>query len=401
MGAEGFGEYSVAFALATVLSAFSLLGVPTLLVRETATYATGERWGDLQGLWYLAPAVTLAASLALAGIVLGVISWKPALFPGAAPATVALAMLLVPVMASLALLSASIRGMGQVVLGMIPEQLVRPICMLLGVSAIAMLSGSSELTPTTSLTMYVMATALAIIISLGILIHITPRAAFHGQASYIESRRWLGSLGPLGFLTVCQVLLGQTDILILSAFVEPKQLGLYRVAWQGAAIVSLILLAVGLAVEPEVARLHAQGKRAEVQRLVLRTGRLTAAIAAAVLLVFVLFGKWLLSTVFGAEYVAAHPLLVILAAGQFAFTLAPFSAIVLNMTRNERKTAKITGVATVLSILLSVALTSQFGAYGAAVSTSVSRFLWKLALARAAKRHADISTIILTPLRER
>ena len=64
-GPEGFGIYSFVLALVTILAIPAQLGLPNLMVRETAKAQAAERWDTMKGLWRWSNLLALAISMAL------------------------------------------------------------------------------------------------------------------------------------------------------------------------------------------------------------------------------------------------------------------------------------------------------------------------------------------------
>src|SRR5690606_16348901 len=51
LGVEEFGVYSFIFPLVTILAIPAQMGLPNLVVRETAKAQVAERWDVIKGLW--------------------------------------------------------------------------------------------------------------------------------------------------------------------------------------------------------------------------------------------------------------------------------------------------------------------------------------------------------------
>ncbi len=51
LGPEGYGVYAFVFAIVSLLAIPTQLGLPQLVVRETAKAQAAERWGLMRGLW--------------------------------------------------------------------------------------------------------------------------------------------------------------------------------------------------------------------------------------------------------------------------------------------------------------------------------------------------------------
>src|SRR5690606_10240016 len=63
LGPSEFGSYSLAIAIGLVASVPVQLGLPLLVVRETARYSSAHEWSLLRGIWRWANGVTGTATI--------------------------------------------------------------------------------------------------------------------------------------------------------------------------------------------------------------------------------------------------------------------------------------------------------------------------------------------------
>lgn len=396
MGPAGYGAYSFAIALATLLTVLAQTGLPTLLVRETAAYRLNRQWGDLRGMLRRAVIVAAGASAVACLAVVAVGAAFDQSIPASDRDVVAWSLLLVPVMALTAIAGAAMRGMGRVIRGQIPEQIGRPGLLLALAASIVLFGSSGPLPAGRGMQLHVLAAVTALVMSWWLLRTTMPSELRSAAATYEHAPVWRRSMVPFALLTVFQVVIRQADTLILGLFVPSAEVGIYRVAWQGATLVNLILFAIGLTIEPQVARLVAAGRREELQKLVRASGRIAFALAVVTGLAFVVTGEWLIGTVFGAGYADAYLPLLILVLGQVLFAVSGWSGIVLNMTGNERQTARFTAYAAFCNVAANFALIPYFGVYGAAWAAAATMFVWKVALALSARKRTGINTLVFS-----
>jgi O-antigen/teichoic acid export membrane protein len=93
----------------------------------------------------------------------------------------------------------------------------------------------------------------------------------------------------------------------------------------------------------------------------------------------IVLGRFLLG-LFGDEFVAAYPALVILAAGQIVNALCGTVGSLMIMTRLHREAATVFGGAAALNIALNAVLIPRFGLNGAAIATSTTVVLWNVVM---------------------
>jgi len=392
LGADGYGVYAYVFALVSLLSIPAEFGLPNLLVRETAKAFAKQEWGMIQGVWRWAGRITgiLTAVLILGAGVAAAI-WGDR-FSREQLLTMIWGLALVPLIALGALRGAALRGLHKVIQGQLPEQALLPgfyIVLILG--AIFVASGEN-LTPATAMSLQVAAAALAFASGAWLLWRATPLEVRKAKPVY-ESRRWLSSTLPLAFIGGMQLINNRTSIIILGLFVSSAQVGIYKVADQMSVLVSLGLQAINMVVAPQFARLYTVGDKERMQKLATTSARAVLSITLPVVAIFLLFGKPLLTLVFGADFVPAYEPLSILAIGQLANSATGSVGFLLIMTGHEQDAARGIAVAAVGNVVLNLVLVPLWGTKGAALASAVTMIVWNILLWLAVRRRLEINSM--------
>ena len=195
---------------------------------------------------------------------------------------------------------------------------------------------------------------------------------------------------PLGFIAGMQLINTQADILMLGLFTDAEQVGIYRVAVQGAMLVSFGLEAVNMVVAPQFAHMYAHGRGEQMQRLALASARAGLAIALPAALVFVLFGTVLLKAVVGEGYATGATPLAILAVGQLVNAAMGPVGLLLNMTGHEHAVARGVALAAVVNVAANMLLIPHWGMNGAATATALTLVIWNGLLAWEVARRLKI-----------
>jgi O-antigen/teichoic acid export membrane protein len=198
---------------------------------------------------------------------------------------------------------------------------------------------------------------------------------------------------PLAFSSGMGIVTRQASILILGLFVSAADVGVYRVAAQTSLLAAFGLDAVNMVVAPRFATLFARGEAERLQRLVTASARVILAFSLVVTVGFVVFGKPFLRLVFGAPYEAAYLPMVILLAGQLVNSATGSVGALLNMTRNERETAKGMAVAAASNVALNLALIPILGTAGAAMATAASLVTWNVLMWRSVRRRLGVNSL--------
>jgi O-antigen/teichoic acid export membrane protein len=390
MGLENYGIYAYAFAIMSLLLVVAEAGVPTLLLREVAAAHGRQEWGVLRGVLQRARQLVLLVSISVSLLgLLVLVLFADNLEPNVLYTT-GLMLLVLPVVSLLKYVDHAIQGLRRVVIGQAVAML-RPMLVLLFVTILFWIW------PAYHLPQHVMAAqlvvALAVLLFAVILLkNLIPVESKKAEAEY-RNRQWLMSALPFVLIGGAGIVNNQADIIMLGWFRPAEDVGIYRVAVQGAVLVAFGLQVVNAVVAPQFSRLYVQGDMKRLQHLVTLSARISLLIAIPVVLVFSTVGDTIVSWVFGVEYVGAYLPLTILAIGQLINAGFGSVGFLLNMTGHERIVSKILWQTASLNIILNLALIPYFGLAGAAIASTISLSIWNLLLYRQARKHLSIISI--------
>nr|MDA3877929.1 polysaccharide biosynthesis C-terminal domain-containing protein [Halothiobacillus sp.] len=205
-------------------------------------------------------------------------------------------------------------------------------------------------------------------------------AASRTEPVEYQSRQWLKSALPFTLIGGAGIINNQADIIMLGWFGSTADVGIYRVAVQGATLVAFGLQAANAVIAPHFARLYAQGDMKKLQRLVTGSARMVLLAALPLALAFVFAGGTIVTWVFGSEFAASHLPLAILALGQLANAAFGSVGLLLNMTGNESHMARIVLQTALLNVVLNGLLIPFYGMSGAAVASTISLLIWNALL---------------------
>jgi len=197
--------------------------------------------------------------------------------------------------------------------------------------------------------------------------HLPPQA--RAVAPHTEARTWMRTAWPLWAVAGMRFLLNQTDILLLGVLLGTTTAGIYGAASRLARLVTFGLAAANSISAPLISELHTQGDRRSLQRMVTLTSwgtTLWSVVFAAALAL----GAPLLLSLYGDEFRAGAPVLLVLAAGQIVNGATGPVGYLLNMTGHERVNARIIGCVVFGNVVLSAPAILLFGPVGAAGVTA-------------------------------
>lgn len=376
LGPAGYGVFAFVTALVQLLSTPSELGVPGLAVREIAVTNARRNWGEMRGFirWAHGMIAIVSVIIAVGGAII-LLTWGHNLDP-VKRSCMWLGLILVPLVSLNALRGSMLRGLRKVLLGQLPEQIVRPL-VFLALVLLIMLLGTRPTSPFVALSAHVVSVAIAF--AVGLLLFLRNRPAQIADAMPVyKPRIWFASCIPFGLTAMMQLINGRTDILMLGVFRPDSDVGIYRVAAQIASVVVFGLQIVNPIQGPHIAHLFAKGELVRLQKMITRSSQAVFLIALAAVAVIVLFGKVIISTLFGPEFSGAYVPLVIICIGQLVNACIGSVGSLLNMTGHERDTTKSVVIGATINLALNVLLTPRWGILGAAVATSSTLIVWNL-----------------------
>lgn len=176
---------------------------------------------------------------------------------------------------------------------------------------------------------------------------------------------------PRAITSVVQQALQRLDIVLVTALRSPAEAALYAVATRFLVVGQLSNSALGMAAQPQVARLHASGQPQAINQ-VYRSTTTWVILMNGPLYLFVAAFSPLLLTVFGDEYAKAWPVTVALCAAAFLGNGAGMVDVMLSMAGRTTWTLANSVVALIVQVSVDVALIPHLGAFGAALGWGAS-----------------------------
>ena len=391
LGVQGFGYYSIAYAVITIASIPGEFGLPFLVTREVASAAAVADDAKLFGVirWATGMCLLVAGGVGLAVLVGGAVAYA------AGSRLVGAALLLgapvIPLIALAKVRSSSLQGLNHIVLGQIPPNLLRPLffALLLGLAWLAGMRLSAPL----ALALQTVAAAAVLAVAY---IWLKRRLPANVPPETVRSgRQWLASTVPLGLMGGIQIVQPESAILLLGLLASPASVGLLRIANSTMQIAAGGISVLNEVAMPVMARLYAQGDRERLQKTVTSVARAQFGATVLISIPLLLFPRVLLSFAFGAEFAPASTALMILMVGQIANAAFGPNAWLLNMTHHERQVAWAMGIGLGVTVVLVPPLALMWGVSGAAVGLLASMLTWNVIAWHDARKHLGIETSIL------
>lgn len=387
LGTVGFGVYSFVFAVVTILAIPAQMGLPNLVVRETAKAQAAGRWDIVKSLWRWSTLVALGMSLVL--VVAGALAafLLADRFTPLHTVTFAWALILVPLVALGNLRGAALRGLRYVVLGQLPEFILRPVIFIALALGGAWLLGPVSLDASSAMMLQVVAALIAFGAGILLLNRTTPRELKSTTYASAPKREWVSTILPLATLEGSQILSDNIGLIALGVLGRDEDVGILRICMQISGFVILGLTAANMTVSPHIARANSAG---QLQKLAEGAANMTMSIALPISFALIVLGYPILGIVFGAGYSAGYFALCMLVLGQLVNASTGCVGALLYMTGRERLAARSMIISMLVNVALTFLLASWFGLNGAAAAGSVSVIVWNILMCRYVRRELNV-----------
>ncbi|WP_310533375.1 lipopolysaccharide biosynthesis protein [Novosphingobium sp.] len=394
-GPGDFGVYGLVISLSGLFVNIVLLGTPQLAVRDFAIRSAHGCWSEIRDRARRFQFSSMVASLLLLAAAGLVAFWRGG-FLGIASRDLLTGAVLTAFVAQVALLSSSLRGIGQMGRGQFMDILGRPAT-LFAILVPAVLIGHGV---SVSEVLYIQLSVaiVAFAVSQVWFGRATLQADHHERLVTGPEARpaWLKVALPLGMIDILRQLDGTYGLIIIGWLSPGDELGLYRVALSCGALLTLPLSIVHNILAPEISRLSHSGDRVALQAVLDRVSRSMSAIAVAMAAGVILLGKPLLVFAFGEAYAGAWAPLSVIALTQLSFSLFGMGPILLAMAGQERALTLIYTIGVAVGASVAVALLlSGFGGVGGALAQFVSITFVAVLSDRTAYRQLGVHTSII------
>lgn len=395
MGTADYGIYDYATAVGVSLAFIAGFGLPTAVLRFIPAYAAQKDWARLRGLIWGSWQQTLIVSIVFS--LCGTVAlWRLHVVHNLGTYTVPLIMGIwtVPGVTLVSLQREILRGFQRIGLAYAPSLIMQPL-VLVGLASIWQMRGA--LTSGVAIALSLLSTLIALTLQ-WLLFQQNLDAKIRAAKPVYELARWWRAALPLMLFSGSHMVLSQTDTLMIGAFLNAKQVGIYSAALKTAAWVPFILSSVNAISAPLIAALYAQGDRQGLQQLVGTLARWMFYPALAVAIGLIGFAEPVLR-LFGPEFTAAKFALIILILGQLVNVGAGSVGYLMTMTGHQTQSAWVMSISALANFMLNLIGIHFFGIVGAALATALSMAMWNVWLYALVVRQLGVHPSILDAFR--
>ncbi len=221
------------------------------------------------------------------------------------------------------------------------------------------------------------------------IIHASSRFKGVKIISKINSWRFVQDSLPMMLSASVLILLGWMDTFVMGIYETDKNVGIYNVSLKIATLTIFTLQAINSILAPKIAKSYKENNTQQYKRLIHFSTKLNFLISGAVIVVILIFNKFLLS-IFGDEFIAGSTILYILCAGQIINSFSGSVGIILQMIGKQKIHQNFVLMALLINLILTLILTPIYGGIGAATATVISMSFWNLGSAIYLKKKLNI-----------
>jgi len=394
LGADELGVYVIAFSWMLLLGALGELGFGSAAIRFIPGAQANGDAASLRGFLRgscaaVAIGSTVFCSIGIAGALV-----LEAIEPTTRHTPFIVASLMVPLMAFMFLFGSIANGFGWMAAAFVPSNVLRPV---LAVAAMAVVWWFGHTLDVTSALLIQTGALFVCLIGLILLIRARTTTLKRTPPQY-RTELWVRTSLPLLVIGLLVSYFPDVTVLLLGAFLPSDQVGVFNAAYRIVLFIAFGLYSVDAWFMPAAARLHAEGDRASLQRVVMKVAKLRLLGASLAVVALAALGRQALG-VFGEEFHAGYAALVLLALAQLVqAAVGPVTAL-LTVTGHQRRCLPPFASALGVLVLLITLLVPQFGIEGAAASVLAVTVGWSMWLHNLARDHLGIRPSPLWPLR--
>jgi O-antigen/teichoic acid export membrane protein len=190
------------------------------------------------------------------------------------------------------------------------------------------------------------------------------------------------------------LLMGWSDILMLSYYKTTFDVGIYNSTLRLAALSGVVLIAVNSIATPKFVEFYAKKDYKGLEDTVKKSTKMIFYTSTPILLILILFSKQILSF-FGEEFIIGYLSLTYLCISRFINGISGSVGYIMQMTDQQKTYQNIIIIAFFVNLILNYILIPKMGFNGAAIASSVAMVFWNITLVFVIKRKLGFWTIYI------
>ena len=367
LGVESYGMFAYASSWAAFLTIISLYGYDIASTRFISVYTSLEQWELLRG-FITRSFISVIATTTIAMLIFSsVIFLLRQTLEVNLVVTFWVAALLLPVDGLLKIVSTYLLALRKIIMAQAPAMIVRSLLLLGILLALALLK--VDLTASEAMLLYVVITAVILVVSLWYLRETLPSLVFQVKAQ-TNTQEWNKVARHFSGMTITRQLMARSDIILIGLFLGTTQAGIYSVVLLLMLVVDNGMQAINNIASPMISELYAANNRNHLDRLAMIAAYGSFGIALIFFVIYVFLGSFALG-LFGNEFIEAYPTLLFVMIGRLIHSSTGAVNAFLNMTGHEKETLNVILITAVATVSANIVLIPAFGLVGAGIASII------------------------------
>lgn len=394
LGAEQFGIYTYITAIITIMLIPSQLGLRGLLIRFVAEYQVKKKWEELKGIIKFSNIIVLGMLIIIISISMFLLWFDIIQLSEEKIPTFYWAMGVLVFIALNSIRSGTVNGLRYVVLGLLPDTIIKQTVML-----ILLLLGyytsfyTSSILAEDAMIFNLTGAIVAFIFGMYFLFKKLPVEVRLSDTKY-EFKKWIAIALPFLLNGGMRIISGRIDIILLGWYTTNEQIGVYEIAWRCATLVSIGNAALVPLLGPYFSRYYHGNQHKKLQEIISLSIAVNTIIAVLITLFFIFYGKYFINLFFGEEYAAAYLVMIILSIANLIVSSFGSLGLLLNMTGYQKKVLVGNIMSAVFNIVLNLIFIPLWGIEGAAIASLSTFMIWNLYFYFIAKKRLNVEVSI-------
>ena len=380
-GADGYGVFELCLTLLTILSLFSRAGIDSALVRFIPEFKDKRDEDSLKKVYALTMLIAIPVSV-MFSVLLYFFAEQVAFYFGSEDLATSFryVALVIPFSTWMGLNSEAFRGMKNMIAYSFYQ---RGTVLVLAIAAIYYLIASDFAPDNTPFVAFgIGVISLSVIAGIAAPLKIRSLISANTQKTHPRIPFNLSALSVVAFpmllSTTMFIIMNWTDTIMIGIYLEESEVGVYRLAFKVAALITFAQFAVSSIAAPMFSSYKAKNDILGMRKITRNIGFLNILISTPIFLVIVIFPDIILG-IFGEGYSEGGSLpLTILAVGAIINAVCGPVMYLLNMTGREEDVRNILLVSSIANLILNLIFIPRFGLLGAACATALSTILWNI-----------------------
>ncbi len=367
-GAGPYGLYALGMSTVTLAISIFNLGLDDAMVRYVSIYRGRNQANLLRGLTLFCTA--LAGVAGILGTLL-VIFFAPFLVAiRHAPSMLSILVLMAPLVALSSMQNiwtGGMQGFKAFKWRILVQRLVVPGT--LTILLIFVLLFSKDLATVVLVTL--VSALIGVLFNLFFFLRLMSQTKYTGKEEY-QLREWISFAFPNFLTSILDTVLEAVDTILLAFLVVSiVAVGQYAAAIRYSTFIALPLQSLNVMFAPTIAELHHKGEKEKLEVMFKVVTNWVIIFSLPICLIAILFSRPLLG-ISGDSFLAAWPLLVVLAVGSMVNAGTGSVGYILLMTGHQKLSFINSLTAVIINVVLGIFLTKLYGALGTAIATGLA-----------------------------